>query len=254
MYVQIVTYNLNGVSEQDYIDIAHQVAPQFAAMGGLEAKVWLRNEESESFGAVYFWQDRESQERFVASDLFEATYPGFVNVVSAGYEVYEHLTRATQPMLDILEEEAGWAPPPPPLSEPIEEPEPMDEEADLIEFEDLEPDDEAELLEPEDLEPEDLEPEDLEPAEAVVMEEPEPVVRVTRRVVKRSPKKAPAKKAAVRKAPVGRAARSTKVIKVTKKAAPARRAVANRVTKVAKVTKKLGKRPVKAAKKAKKLR
>lgn len=112
MYVQIVTYNLNGVSEQDYIDIAHQVAPQFNSMPGLLAKVWLGDSESNSFGAVYFWEDREAMERFGRSDLFEATYPGFANVVSQGYGVYEHLTKATQPMLDILEEpevvEEGW--------------------------------------------------------------------------------------------------------------------------------------------------
>lgn len=255
MYVQIVTYNLNGVSEQDYIDIAHQVASQFDAMGGLQAKVWLRNPDSNSFGAVYFWDDREAQERFAASDLFEGTYPGFANVVSEGYEVYDQLTRATQPVLDIVEEEAGWAPPPPPPAELLE-PDELVEEPELDEYE------------PEELE-EELEAIEVEPVEDVLVEEPEPVVRVTRsRVVKRSPKK------------VARAAKSTKVIKVTKKAPAVRRAAAPRaatrpattraastraattkaatpraarVTKVTKVTKKVGKRPVKAQR-AKKLR
>jgi heme-degrading monooxygenase HmoA len=271
MYVQIVTYNLNGVSEQDYIDIAHQVASQFDAMAGLQAKVWLRNPDSDSFGAVYFWDDREAQERFAASDLFEGTYPGFANVVSEGYEVYDQLTRATQPVLDIVEEEAGWAPPPPPPAEPVLEP-----EAVALTPEVLEPD---ELVEEPEL---DDELEEYEPLEDVLVEEPEPAVRVTRsRVVKRSPKKAPVRKAAAKKAatPAPRPARSTKVIKVTKKAPPARRAVtprattravtprattravttkaatprAARVTKVTKVTKKVGKRPVKAQR-AKKLR
>ena len=113
MYVQIVTYNLNEVSEQDYIDIAHQVAPQFNSMPGLLAKVWLENAQSNMFGALYFWEDVESMERFSSSDLFEGTYGGFANVVSQGYGVYEHLTKATQPMLDVLPEptvvEEGWA-------------------------------------------------------------------------------------------------------------------------------------------------
>ena len=119
MYVQIVTYNLNGVSEQDYIDIAHQVSPQFNSMPGLHAKVWLANAEENAFGAVYFWDDRESMERFTRSDLFEATYPGFANVVSQGYDVYEHLTKSTQPMLTILEE--GWTAAP---ASPVEAPAP----------------------------------------------------------------------------------------------------------------------------------
>ncbi|MBA2752235.1 MAG: YdhR family protein [Actinobacteria bacterium] len=273
MYVQIVTYNLNGVSEQDYIDVAHQVASQFDAMGGLQAKVWLRNPDSNSFGAVYFWDDREAQERFAASDLFEGTYPGFANVVSEGYEVYDQLTRATQPVIDIVEEEAGWAPPPPPPAEPMLEPEAVAVTPDVLEPDDLleEPefDDELDEYEPEELE-EELEPIEVEPVEVVLVEEPEPVVRVTRsRVVKRSPKKAAAKKVATR------AAKSTKVIKVTKKAPAVRRAAAPRaatrpattraagtraattkaarVTRVTKVTKKVGKRPLKAQR-AKKLR
>ena len=119
MYVQIVTYNLSGVSEQDYIDIAHQVAAQFASMPGLQAKVWLEDAQSNSFGAVYFWEDRESMERFHRSDLFEATYPGFATVVSEGYAVYEHLTKLTQPVLQILEE--GWTAAP---ASPVEAPPP----------------------------------------------------------------------------------------------------------------------------------
>ncbi len=126
MYVQIVTYNLNEVSEQDYIDIAHQVAAQFNSMPGLLAKVWLGESESNSFGAVYFWDDRESMERFTRSDLFEATYPGFANVASEGYGVYEHLTKATQPMLDILEDaqvvEEGWTGAPASTVEPTAAP------------------------------------------------------------------------------------------------------------------------------------
>jgi len=272
MYVQIVTYDLNGVTEQDYIDIAHQVASQFDAMGGLQAKVWLRNPDSDSFGAVYFWDDSEAQERFAASDLFEGTYPGFANVVSEGYEVYDQLTRATQPVLDIVEEEAGWAPPPPPPVELLE-PDELVEEPELEEYE-------PEELEA-GLEPVELEPVEVEPLEDVVVEEP--VVRVTRsRVIKTSPKKTPARKPAARKVatPAPRAAKSTKVIKVTKKAQPVRRAAtpraatrrattraagtraattkaatprAARVTKVTKVTKKVGKRPVKAQR-AKKVR
>jgi len=254
MFVQIVTYNLSGVSEQDYIDIAHQVAPQFSAMGGLLAKVWLRDPDANVFGAVYFWEDQESQERFTASDLYEGTYPGFASVGSEGYEVYDQLTRATQPVLEIVEDEApGWAPPPPPSVEPVEEVELMDEEPELLEPEELV----EEPLELEELEPEELEPEEFEPEELVVAE-PEPVVRRTRsRVVKRAPtRKAPAKKAPARKAV--KAAKSTKVIKVSKKALPARRVVttrAPRVTKVTKVTKKVGKRPGKAgAKRVQKLR
>lgn len=233
MFVQIVTYNLNGVSEEAYIDIAHQVAPQFASMGGLLAKVWLQNSGSNSYGAVYFWEDRESQERFVASDFFEGTYPGFANVVSQGFEVFEHLTRATQPMMDILEEEAGWAPPPPPAQGTAHATEVVDDE--LVE--------EAELLD----EPEPAD--ELPLVEELDEAAPAPVIRATRKVVKKTPKKAATKVAKGTKK-----ARPAKVVKVTKKAVRPRRPAATRVTKVTKVTKKKAARPTKvASKRAKRL-
>lgn len=120
MHVQIVTYSLQGMTEQDYIDVANQVATQFSATPGLLAKIWLEDAESNVFGAVYFWEDHESMERFSRSDLFEGTYPGFANVVSEDYAVYENLTRLTQPVLQVLEE--GWVPPPVPPAATAAEP------------------------------------------------------------------------------------------------------------------------------------
>ena len=230
MFVQIVSYNLNGVSEEDYIEIAHQVAPQFANVDGLLAKVWLGDPQSNSYGAVYFWADRASGEAFQNSNLFEGTYEGFANVVAVGYESYDQLTRATQPLLPILQEEGGWAPPPPPP-----------QEAEVAELEDeapeLDEEPEPELA----IEPERELVEEPEEEEVVA---PAPVVRATRRVVKKAPRKA-----AGRAAKVAKGAKKTKVTK-TVKAAPGRRAGGTKVTKVTKVTKKVG-RPQKVAKVAK---
>ena len=102
MHVQIVTYQLNGISEEEYIDVAHDLAPRFASLPGLQAKVWLESPETETYGAVYFWDDEESMERYMASDLFEATNPDFDEVTSDWFSVLENLTEATQPVLEIL--------------------------------------------------------------------------------------------------------------------------------------------------------
>lgn len=277
MYVHIVTYNLSGVREEDYIDIAHQVAPQFSAIGGLHAKVWLRNSEKNSYGAVYFWEDRQAMERFEASELFEGTYQGFANVVSEGYEIYEHLTRATQPMLDILPGDGGWAAPPPPpparaaepdvvtvVREPLDE-EPLDEplDEDLVEEESLAVREERLAVDEEPMVDEEALVDD---EEFLDEPEPEPVVRLTRRVVKRVPKKVAKKAPAARVAKVGKASKATKaargargakVVKVAKgarKVAPSRKAAATRVTKGTRVTKKVVRPRKAAAKKAKRVR
>lgn len=104
MHVQIVTFNLNGISEQEYLDVANEVADRFSALPGLQAKLWLEHAPSNTYGGIYFWDDRESMERFLRSELFEGTNPEFSNVVAEDYGVLENLTRATQPVLEILEE------------------------------------------------------------------------------------------------------------------------------------------------------
>lgn len=111
MHVQIVTFNLDGISEGEYIDIATQLAPRFAAVPGLLAKIWLESPESGVYGSVYLWDDKEAMDRFVATNLFEATNPAFANFVSEDFSVLENLTRATQPVLTVLEDSRAWATP-----------------------------------------------------------------------------------------------------------------------------------------------
>jgi heme-degrading monooxygenase HmoA len=118
MRVQIVTYNLNGISEGDYLDVANQLAARFSALPGLLAKIWLEDPESNTYGGIYLWDDEESMQRFLRSDLFEGTNPEFSNVTSQDFNVFENLTRQTQPVLEVLEEPArAYAPPPLPPQE-----------------------------------------------------------------------------------------------------------------------------------------
>ncbi len=103
MYVQVVTYGLGEIDEGEYFDVANDVAPRFAGMPGLLAKLWLGNTDESRYGAVYLWDDRESMERFVHSDLFEAFNPEFAEVAVEDFDVLENLTAVTQPVLQILE-------------------------------------------------------------------------------------------------------------------------------------------------------
>ena len=103
MYVQVVTYGLGRIDESEYLDIADELAPRFSGLPGLQAKLWLEDPDLGRYGAIYFWEDRESMERFVRSDLFEATNIDFVEVESEGFGILENLTAQTQPVLEIVQ-------------------------------------------------------------------------------------------------------------------------------------------------------
>ena len=102
MHVQVVTYGL-AMSESEYLDIADEVAPRFSALPGLLTKVWLDDPDLGRYGALYLWEDRESMERFLRSDLFEGTNPEFVEVESEGFSILENLTAQTQPVIELVE-------------------------------------------------------------------------------------------------------------------------------------------------------
>ena len=65
MYVQVVTYALNGINENEYLDVASELASRFSAMSGLQAKIWLEDPDLHRYGAIYFWEDWETMELFL---------------------------------------------------------------------------------------------------------------------------------------------------------------------------------------------
>ena len=113
MYVQVVTYGLAGITESEYLTIANEIAPTFAFVPGLQAKIWLEDPDERRYGAVYLWDDRESMERFVRSDLFEATNPDFADLISEGFSVLENVTAQTQPVIQLVEPARAAAAPSP---------------------------------------------------------------------------------------------------------------------------------------------
>ncbi len=103
MYVQVVTYALDGMPESDYLDLATDLAPSFSGIPGMQAKIWLDDPDRGRYGAVYFWDDRAAMERFLHSNLFEGTNPEFSDVESEGFAILENLTAQTQPVLEVIE-------------------------------------------------------------------------------------------------------------------------------------------------------
>lgn len=98
MHIQIVTFHLKDLREDDYISLCNQVAPSFAAVPGLISKVFLADREGGTYGGVYTWRDRPAMEAFKATDLFAAVVnnPSLEGLTSRDFSVLEGPTAVTR--------------------------------------------------------------------------------------------------------------------------------------------------------------
>jgi heme-degrading monooxygenase HmoA len=98
MHVLVVTFHLDGLAEADYVGACNGLAPAIAEVPGLISKTFLANRETNTYGGVYFWRDRDSLEAFKRSDLAQAvaTNPAFVGFTMQEYDVLEEPSRVTR--------------------------------------------------------------------------------------------------------------------------------------------------------------
>jgi hypothetical protein len=96
--IQVVNFNLNGLSDAEYRSACDGLAPELARVPGLISKVWLADEASNTYGGVYTWADRQALETFARSDFFKAfaTNPSFENITSTVFETLERPSRITR--------------------------------------------------------------------------------------------------------------------------------------------------------------
>ena len=99
MHIQIVSLNVEGITNEEWAKMADDLAPALADVPGLVSKVWLVDPETNSCcGGVYTWQDRQAMEKYAESDLFKAAmaHPNLTNITSTDYTVMEGPTRVTR--------------------------------------------------------------------------------------------------------------------------------------------------------------
>jgi quinol monooxygenase YgiN len=101
MHVQIVNFNLQGMSVEEFHAVCDQVAPAFAQVPGLIAKVWLADDASNTYGGVYLWRDSAAMEEFMRGELFAAIASNahFANITARDYGVLEDHSRITRGLL-----------------------------------------------------------------------------------------------------------------------------------------------------------
>ena len=103
MHIQIINFNLKDLSEDDFLTACDdQFAPAFAEVPGLVSKVWPADSETNMYGGVYTWRDRQAMVEFTKSELFNAvaSHPNLANIVSTDFGVIEGPTRVTRGLVE----------------------------------------------------------------------------------------------------------------------------------------------------------
>jgi Putative mono-oxygenase ydhR len=98
MHVQIVTFNLAGMTDADFLKVGNEVfVPELVKVPGLLAKIWLHDAATNTYSGVYTWRDPQAMLDFAESELFKAfaTSPNFVNITSRDFDLLEDQSRMT---------------------------------------------------------------------------------------------------------------------------------------------------------------
>jgi hypothetical protein len=99
MHAQLITYQLKDISQPEYLEqMVEPDAPVVAKVPGLISKVWLADEEKNSFGGFYLWESKAAMETFMHSDLVKSVVsrPFVINVSSVDFEVNQKASLITR--------------------------------------------------------------------------------------------------------------------------------------------------------------
>jgi len=117
MHAQLITYQLRDISQAAYRkQMVEPDAPVLAQVPGLISKVWLVDEEKNTFGGFYLWENKAAMENFMHSDLVRAVVsrPFVQNVSSVDFEVNQDASLITRGLahssLRALESPVGAGP------------------------------------------------------------------------------------------------------------------------------------------------
>jgi heme-degrading monooxygenase HmoA len=98
MHIQIITFNLDGITASEYADMALELSPIFADFPGLISKHWLADDDTNTYGGVYLWESKDAFNTYLASELFAGVggNPNLINATSKDYSVLEAPTKVTR--------------------------------------------------------------------------------------------------------------------------------------------------------------
>jgi hypothetical protein len=98
VHIQVVTFKLDGIDEAAYQAHAEQNAPVFATLPGLQAKIWLANERTNTYGGIYTWHDVAAMRAYQDGQIFQGLQanPHMVDVTVRDFSVLTGPTKVTR--------------------------------------------------------------------------------------------------------------------------------------------------------------
>lgn len=97
MHLLMITFQLKGISEADYLAQSREDASLLAGFPGFHSKAWLTDAASNTYGGMYLWKDELAMEAFAHSDIVKgiAARPYLTNFSLKEYDIEEELSQAT---------------------------------------------------------------------------------------------------------------------------------------------------------------
>jgi Putative mono-oxygenase ydhR len=104
MHTLVITFDLVDMTHERYTEVCAELAPAFAAIPGLLAKIWLADSRDARYGGVYLFDDTAAADGFLASTLAHsvATNPHFAGLTIRRFSVDEATTARTQPGMTVV--------------------------------------------------------------------------------------------------------------------------------------------------------
>ena len=92
-----INYQLQS-SITDFLNAAEPVANMIASVEGLRWKIWLKNEDGNEGGGLYFFETESSLKSFLSGPIVEKlkSNPAITNVSAKVFDVPEELSTITQ--------------------------------------------------------------------------------------------------------------------------------------------------------------
>ena len=97
MHLLMITFQLNGISEADYLARNKEDATLLARFPGLYSKVQLADAAANTYGGMYLWKDERAMEAFAHSDIVKAiaARPYLTNFSIKDYDIEEERSHVT---------------------------------------------------------------------------------------------------------------------------------------------------------------
>ena len=98
MHIQVVTFKLDGIDEAAYQAHAGQIAPVFASLPGLRAKIWLANQQANTYGGIYAFDDVSAMRAYQGGNIFQGLQadPHMIDVTVRDFSVLAGPTKVTR--------------------------------------------------------------------------------------------------------------------------------------------------------------